>query len=656
MSKKLKVGLVQVNFSVGPKEKNAYYLPYTVGVLWEYVNKFKEIKQSFELGQIIWKRDLIRDTVECLKDHDIVLFSTYIWNKSYNYALAQELREKNKNILIIFGGPEPPVSDIDFFKKFTFIDIMVKKEGEITFYNILKNIKLFPEIDIKGLLINKNGNVIDTGETTRINSLDEIPSPYINGFFEKIMKKNPDVEWNMTLETDRGCPFSCTFCDWGGLIYNKIKQFELDRVFKELEWAGKNKVGFISMTNANFGMFAKRDGLIVDKILEVQKKYRFPYTFSTAWAKNQRQEVIDLIKKLIDSPYGYNQGLTVSVQSMSEPVLDAIKRKNMEMNKIEYIFKECESKNIPVYTELILGLPEENLLSWKLNFYKLFEAGNHTGITVFQTQLLENAEMNISQRKSHDIISAPVYDYMEGDTIEDSYREGVDIVIANKDLPYEKMLDAQVWSWFMITFHINGLTSFISRFLFKHNSVHYSEFYEKLFKYIDNNDWWKKEKIQIRELYDTWMQKGEIEHINIGGVKILGWNLIYKTTASIMIENMYKDTWDMIDRFCRENFTLETKLHKDLMLFQNNYFIKFEEINSYPKTVNFKHDIYGYLQSNQNLFNEKNYRFDFLDDKDMTRDSFVKYLYFFRRRNFGKAWISEVSKIRKKNLKSLASI
>ena len=30
---------------------------------------------------------------------------------------------------------------------------------------------------------------------------------------------------NATLETNRGCPFACTFCDWGSLTYAKIRKF-----------------------------------------------------------------------------------------------------------------------------------------------------------------------------------------------------------------------------------------------------------------------------------------------------------------------------------------------------------------------------------------------------------------------------------------------
>ena len=87
MSRKL-ISLVQPNFQQGPKEYNAHYLPYSVGVLWAYVNQFDSIKANYQLEDLIWRRDNIEDTVAKLSRCDIVGFSTYVWNKNYNYTLA----------------------------------------------------------------------------------------------------------------------------------------------------------------------------------------------------------------------------------------------------------------------------------------------------------------------------------------------------------------------------------------------------------------------------------------------------------------------------------------------------------------------------------------------------------------------------------------
>ena len=102
---KQKISFVNPNFSQGPKEFNAYYLPYTPAVLWAYSQQFPEISDNYELGDFIWRRDLIEEAVELLKDNDVVGFSTYVWNRSYNAVLGRELKKANPNIFIIAGGP-----------------------------------------------------------------------------------------------------------------------------------------------------------------------------------------------------------------------------------------------------------------------------------------------------------------------------------------------------------------------------------------------------------------------------------------------------------------------------------------------------------------------------------------------------------------------
>ena len=248
------VSLVQVNFQQGPREFNSYYLPYTSGVLWAYAQQHEEIQQHYQLDQLIWRRDPLELTAQRLRHNAVIGFSTYVWNKNYNYALAARLKQLNPNMMIIFGGPEVPITAPDIFKRYPFMDYVICGEGEIIFCNLLLALtrKQDPE-SVAGLLINDHGRVIKTEAAERISDLDQIPSPYLLGLFDQIMADNPNIEWNATIETNRGCPYACTFCDWGSLTYSKVKLFDLERVFAELDWMGQN-CGFVTITDANFGI------------------------------------------------------------------------------------------------------------------------------------------------------------------------------------------------------------------------------------------------------------------------------------------------------------------------------------------------------------------------------------------------------------------
>jgi radical SAM superfamily enzyme YgiQ (UPF0313 family) len=625
------IALVQPNFRQGPKEINAYYLPYSVGVLWAYASQFESITDSYRLTNILWKRDLIEDIIDDLTNVDVIAFSTYVWNKNYNYKLAKLIKERNPQCVTIFGGPEIEIENKNLFEKYPFMDYVVKTEGEYVFKELLEN---FDNAEnIPGLLINKDKILIDTGNAKRIDDLNSLPSPYLAGVFDILIEQNPTVEWNATLETNRGCPYACTFCDWGSLTYSKVKKFNLERVYAELEWIAKNKCGFVSVTDANFGIFLERDNLIADRLLEVQEKYGYPYTFSVTWAKNQKDGVIDIVKKLTDSPK-FNQGLTVSVQSMDLKVLENIKRKNLNQHKIEEIFKICEERKIPTYTEVILGLPGETLESWKNNFWELFNAGAHTGLNIFQAQLLENAEMNLAQTDSFKMTHQVVYDYMSGSYDEDPIKEGVKVVTSTKNMSFEEMLDAQIFSWYLNTLHVNGLTNYISRFLNKYKGITYKEFYENLYVDLSNDEWFNDQIKQTRFYYNKWMTEGKIDHPKIAGVEIHGWNLIHRTILSIHTDNKTQHLFNLIKRHLDKLLT-DVNLANELYKFQRHYFIDFNDIQNYPKTLKFKYDFLG-----DDLNTPIDLIFDFPEDKEMKQQTFLENIYFRRRRNFGKASIS----------------
>jgi radical SAM superfamily enzyme YgiQ (UPF0313 family) len=630
------VSFVNPNFQIGPKHLNAHYLPYASGLLWSYCLTSPYVKENYALGEFIWQREPIDVAVQKLKNSDVIGFSHYIWNKNYCYTLARELKKSNPNCKIIFGGPETPITQSQLFQKHPYIDIVVKNEGEKCFRDILENNDCST---IPGLLLNDNTKILDTGPNVRIDELDCIPSPYLTGIFDDLIYKNKNITWNVILETTRGCPYSCTFCDWGSLTYSKIKKFNLDRIFSELEWFGKNGFDHVIFADANFGIL-ERDFQIADKLIEVQKKYSNPKTYSVSWAKNQKREVVSIVKKLIEHG-GNNIGLNLSLQTLDTQVLKNIKRDNLAINHVQEVFALCEKNNIPLYTELILGLPGETLESWKQNFYKLFEAGNHTGISVYQCELLENAEMNLLQKKLYKIDEVVVYDYMEGSNNEDELKESITLVKSTSSLSNEQMLDAQVWSWFITTFHVNGLTNWISRFLKKYKHISYETFYEKLYQHLEKFSWLDQERNKVSKHYTDWMNNGKIDYCVNNNINIHGWNLIHSTLINLQHSNQFDNLYSFLHKFILE-FDLEESVAQDLIQFQKNYVVNYNDILSYPKIVNTKYNFLGYIKEGTVLLDPSQYQFDYVENKELTFQQYCEHLFFSRRKNFGKSLIKKL--------------
>ena len=121
-------------------------------------------------------------------------------------------------------------------------------------------LKNFPDLDwskIPGVSYLKDSKMINNPNLPRLRNFDGCPSPYTSGVFNKLMEENPNEKWIVSWETNRGCPFSCTYCDWGSAINSKVARFEIERLHHELEWFAKNKVEFIYVCDANFGMLPR---------------------------------------------------------------------------------------------------------------------------------------------------------------------------------------------------------------------------------------------------------------------------------------------------------------------------------------------------------------------------------------------------------------
>ena len=130
----------------------------------------------------------------------------------------------------------------------------------------------------------------------RTKKLDDIPSPYLTGLLDKFF----DGKLTPMIQTNRGCPFTCTFCVDGADDVNRVNQFGLDRVGSELDYIGKHatkNVHSLHISDLNFGMYP-RDLDICDSIVDGQKKYDYPHRIISTTGKNKKERIIKAIEKL----------------------------------------------------------------------------------------------------------------------------------------------------------------------------------------------------------------------------------------------------------------------------------------------------------------------------------------------------------------------
>lgn len=477
---KKKLYFFQVNYPYG---KSAH-IPYTAGQLAAYAFDDKDVDENFTLEKIFFLREKTDKVMAQIEEPSVVAFSTYIWNCNYNKTLAKMIKEKYPECVIIFGGHHVAPGG-GMLEECSYIDYLLHGEGEIIFRKLMRGIIGLEEIrEIPGISVRTEEGVITNPEM--ISSECDFPSPYLNGYFDKIIEENPDTDFMALIETSRGCPNSCAYCDWSNMK-SKIRKFPIERIYGEIEWIGKNKVYGLGSADSNFGMF-RRDEEITDKIVEAKRINGYPVKFQTSYAKNSSKTVFNIGMKLEES--GMNKGITLSFQSMSEDVLKNIGRENISIDYYSELMSLYNEAGVATYTELILGLPGETYESLVDGIDRLLVLGQHNSIYIHNCEWLPCSIMGQKDyvekykiKTSRIPLNQPHREPDEDDDIQ----EWSQVVISTYSMNAEEWKKMNLFSYTIQAFHHMGLLQFFALYLYNEGICSYKEFYTSLLEFFLSN-------------------------------------------------------------------------------------------------------------------------------------------------------------------------
>ena len=234
----------------------------------------------------------------------------------------------------------------------------------------------------------------------RTADLDSLPSPYLNAEFDAF-----DAQaWStcVSLETNRGCPYGCTFCDWGSATRSRIRKFALDRVKRELRWAAERHIAYWSITDANFGII-ERDVEIAEEICRLKAKFGVPVALGFCLAKNTTRHLTEIVRMLVDS--GIVPLCSLSLQTIDRPTLEAIDRRNISVGHYESLATSFRRLGLPLIADLLLGLPGQTPSTFSADLQFCFD--QEITPRIWLTHLLPNAPMNDPDyRDYHEIVAS----------------------------------------------------------------------------------------------------------------------------------------------------------------------------------------------------------------------------------------------------------
>ena len=557
------------------------YVPYAIGCLKSYFHEHGEEEAEVRLFKFPEK---LASEFEKEKP-TIVGFSNYMWNLDISYTFAKAIKKVAPDTLVFMGGRNYPIEthrQEQWLKNYPAVDVYLTGNGEEPFQKVadvwLKthSINEVKHAKIDGVHSFINGKLHKTvlaqgkdgyDEEPRVQDLLQIPSPYLMGYLDQFLI---DPRLNPLVESNRGCPFQCTFCADGISAQNKIYKTDPKRFEAELTYIAERYKGkYLLIADDNFGMYPE-DVEISKIIARCKEKYDFPHHLQVCAGKNNQARIIECSDILEGT-----LRLGASIQSMDEEVLANVKRSNISYQKLIDVSMRVSDTEASSYSEVILALPGDSKEKHYSTIDKVVDAGINqvrllTLIILDGSELgtdVETNKFNIKTRYRAVHRSFGVYK-LNGENFPSVEIE--EVCVENQSLPFADYIECRRFALTVTLFYCDRimfeLTQFIKQMGFKVSQwlhhVHecYPEFPGKLAEIYDQfTNETREELAESREEFEQWLkyEPGVMEEY-INGDR--GNNILFNTQARVHLEAM-KELHEVAFR-CAAEFT-EASQHKN---------------------------------------------------------------------------------------------
>ncbi len=342
-----------------PSTQSMYMVPsawpplgilYCAGVLKEggiEVSLLDQPAKGFSLNQTVnWVKK---------EDPDILGFSVLLSTAKQAPKTAERIKMENPNITIVFGSHHATFNAERILKKYPFVDIVVRGEGEYTSLEIARCLEKHRELDkVEGITFRKNGRIASTPDRPLNKDVDALPFPdrdlagvqYVSTIFgAKINTKK-----FTTLLSSRGCPFNCSFCGIRKFTRRAWRPRSVENVMAELEYLQSEGYEQFLFADDNFTLDAKR----VSKLCRSIKKEGM----EIEWFCDSRVDHVsyDMFREMVDAGC---RCLFFGIESGNQRILDYYKKGITPEQSEKAVCKARKAGTDIIVGSFIVGAPDE---------------------------------------------------------------------------------------------------------------------------------------------------------------------------------------------------------------------------------------------------------------------------------------------------------
>jgi|UniRef100_A0A7C3Z8D0 radical SAM superfamily enzyme YgiQ (UPF0313 family) len=262
---------------------------------------------------------------------EVVLITSMGIQRPNFLELVRQAKALGKTV--IAGGPHPSVMPEEVMA--LGCDFLVRGEAELLMGRVLEDLKQ-----------GKTGIVYESAEKPDL-SLSPIPR------FDLLKPKD---YLSMAIQTTRGCPFDCEFCDVVSLFGRKVRTKKPEQVLAELEAIHRlGGVEEIFIADDNFignKAFARE---LLEKLIPWMKERGEPFCFMTQTSVNLGHE-LELIDLMTEANFGT---VFIGVESPDEAVLQQAHKRQNVASPLADSLKTINANGLSIIGSFILGLDGE---------------------------------------------------------------------------------------------------------------------------------------------------------------------------------------------------------------------------------------------------------------------------------------------------------
>lgn len=439
------------------------YSPATVPLSVGFLKAYAKSKLADEVDIKLFRTYESLNKAIMANEPDILGCAWYGWNRCLTTNALSHIKSRFPRVLTVVGGANAPIKAEGCLRdlmEFPCLDMIISGEGEIPLVNLLRAFlengreSVFKN-PIDGVYYLSDSQELVTGNPVPFqDDINIFPSPYLGGHLDQFLLCGDLMP---ILQTSRGCPYHCAFCVSGGSSSKKVRGFALERLKAEIDYLGATaKNQGIRFADDNFGLLPK-DLELARFIAEKHKATGYPNAIRVYTDKNISNRIKDIVLLLRDFI-----PLNISFQTMTESVLENVKRKNISLNKLKQAIDWARDNNIYVTSEFIFGLPGETLDSFMNTMDKFSELriDSVCGGTLWMVKEIELSQPEAINKYGYKVM----YGIADGGYTKDGQFENIEIdtyAVANKYYSFNDFLKVKVFitmhTFFMFTGYFKEL-------------------------------------------------------------------------------------------------------------------------------------------------------------------------------------------------------